>query len=108
MNESIERWRRQQTIILSVFVALVVGILGLGNFLLFVELRHARDQIQADFNQGEAVLVELRHAIESSPEQTTRALCLIFKTFDRLSEYHGFPPATDAKTRRECVRLLDG
>lgn len=49
----------------------------------------------------------IQEAIEAGPEGTARALCQIFETFDQLSTYHGFPPATDDATREACAALAD-
>lgn len=89
-----EKFRRQVTTLLMVLVFLVVGLLGTSMVAIYTRVVDTQRQIT--------------DAVERGPEETTKALCRIFETFDRLSEYHGFPPATDEATRRECARLLDG
>lgn len=108
-----EKFRRQTTFMLAILVLIVVVLLAVSLFGIYSKVTTTQEAVleQAISNGriGEAVL-DVQHqitdAIAAGPDQTTKALCRIFTTFDKLAEYHGFPPATDEVTRQTCAELL--
>lgn len=107
MSEAQSFRRRIEAMLLFVVLAAVL-LLSLGIYAIYDKVDQSLEQATDAVGQIAAVQRQLSDAIKAGPDNTTKALCRIFETFDRLSEYHGFPPSTDAETRRTCAGLLDG
>lgn len=107
MSEGRTFYRRVEAMLLFVVLAALL-ILGFGIYTIYDKVDKSLTQATDAVVQITIVQRQIADAIQAGPEATTKALCRIFETFDRLSIYHGFPPATDAETRRVCKELLGG